>query len=102
MAGQRGISPGREVAMARTPARDHPNPKRDRIGEEDRLKATHGRIVHRYDNTHSKTDLNVINPSIKHEIVLNILKFLSATGGPRMRKLRLNRHGRREIGPSGS
>ena len=68
--------------MARTPARDHQNLKRDRIGEEDRLKATHGRIVHRYDITHSKTDLNVVSPSIKHEIVLDILNFCQRQVGP--------------------
>ena len=70
--------------MARTPARDHPNPKRDRIGEKDRLKATHGRIVHRYDNTHSETDLNVFSPSIEHEnSVGNTEIFVSQKMAPR-------------------
>ena len=84
VAGQRGISPGREVANARTPRRDHPNPKRDRSGEEDRLMATQSRIVQRYDQTLSKTDLNVVSPSIKHgNSVGNTEIFVSHRWAPR-------------------
>jgi hypothetical protein len=59
-----GMRPGREVAMPGDSARDQPNPKGERSGEENGLKATHGKIVQRYDETHSKLDLNVIIPSI--------------------------------------
>ena len=84
VAGQRGISPGREAAKSSVSAKDQLNPKWDRTGEENRLKAVHGRFVQRYDVEHSNnTDLNVISHSPEHSDAVGTEIYVSHKWIPR-------------------